>query len=69
MSPPSLPQLTPRWTVRLLALACVLLALMCAGLAVAWRDKAQESACLREALADGATPAVADLDCGIGPDR
>ena len=52
-----------RWTIRLLALACVLLALMCVALAAAWRDKAQEAACFREALAQGETPAIAETDC------
>lgn len=58
-----------RWTIRLLAAGCVLLAVMCLALAVAWNDKAQESTCLRAALADGTTPAVADLDCGRAPRR
>jgi|GEM_PF-3845563 len=51
------------WTIRLLAGACLLLALMCAGLAVAWTRKADEASCYREALAEGGTPAVADADC------
>lgn len=55
-----------RWTIRVLAAACVLLALMCLGLTVAWRGKADEAACFRDALAEGATPAVADIDCGAG---
>ena len=53
-----------RWIVRGLAAACSLLALMCLGLAVAWSGQAEEAACYRQALADGATPAIADLDCG-----
>lgn len=57
------------WTIRLLTGACVLLALMCLGLALAWRSKADEAACFREALADGATPAVADIDCGLDAGR
>jgi hypothetical protein len=52
-----------RWTVRLLALVSLLLGLMCLGLAIAWRAKAQEAACYRQALADGETPAIADTDC------
>lgn len=56
-----------RWTIRLLAGACVLLALMCLGLALAWHSKAEEAVCLRDALAEGATPAVADIDCGLNP--
>jgi hypothetical protein len=51
------------WTIRLLALACVLLALMCLGLAAAWRLKADEAACFRDALVGGETPAIADSDC------
>jgi len=54
---------TMRWVIRVLALSCVLLALMCLALAVAWSRKAGEAACYREALAEGATPAVADFDC------
>jgi hypothetical protein len=53
-----------RWTVRVLALVSVLLALMCVVLAASWRAQAEEARCFRAALADGATPAVADLDCG-----
>ncbi|MBL8772216.1 MAG: hypothetical protein JNK30_12615 [Phenylobacterium sp.] len=49
--------------IRGLALTCVLLALMCAGLAVAWSRKAAEAACFREALATGETPAIAETDC------
>ena len=45
----------------------VLLALMCVGLAVTFHAKAEESACFREALADGETPAVADSDCLARP--
>ena len=52
-----------RWTIRLLALACVLLALMCVALATAWRGKADEAACFRHALAQGETPAIAETDC------
>lgn len=52
-----------RWTVRLLALTSVLLAVMCVALALAWRSKSDEARCYREALADGETPAVADSDC------
>lgn len=58
-----------RWTVRLLALACVLLGVMCLALAVAWSNKAGEAACYREALKAGETPAVADTDCGGQQDR
>lgn len=50
--------------MRALALACVLLALMCLSLAIAWTRKAQEAACYREALAQGETPVIADTDCG-----
>ncbi|WP_296595514.1 hypothetical protein [Phenylobacterium sp.] len=50
--------------MRALTLACVLLALMCLALALAWERKAREAACYREALAQGETPAVADTDCG-----
>lgn len=56
----------PRWTIRLLAMACVLLALMCLALALAWRTKAEEAACFRRALSDNETPAIADTDCRIG---
>lgn len=56
-----------RWTVRGLAAMTVLLALMCVGLAVTFHAKAEESACFREALADGETPAVADSDCLARP--
>lgn len=52
-----------RWTIRLLAVACVLLAVMCMALAVAWTRKSEQVACYRQALADGATPAVANMDC------
>jgi len=52
-----------RRAMRLLAAACVLLALMCLALAVAWADKAGEAACYRDALAAGETPAIADTDC------
>lgn len=52
-----------RRTLRLLTGACVLLALMCVALAAAWRAKDEEAACFRAALAEGATPAVADLEC------
>jgi hypothetical protein len=56
------------WTVRLLALVSVLLAAMCAVLALSWRAKSAEAACYRLALAEGATPAVADADCmGASP--
>ena len=58
-----------RWTVRALTFGCVLLALMCLGLALAWRAKSEEAACFRDALAEGATPAVADIDCGRDPSR
>jgi len=63
MPPARAPGSDPSWTVRLLALACVLLALMCLALALAWRTKAEEAACFRQALAEGETPAVADTDC------
>jgi hypothetical protein len=63
------PSPSARWTVRLLALACVLLALICLGLATAWRQKANQVGCLRDALADGTTPAVADIDCGVTRSR
>lgn len=56
-----------RWTVRLLALASVLLATMCVMLALSWRAKSEEAACYRQALAEGETPAVADADCAAGP--
>lgn len=52
-----------RWTIRLLAGACVLLAMMCLSLALAWSRKSDEAACYRQALAQGETPAVADSDC------
>lgn len=55
--------LAARSTVRWLALACVLLALMCLGLAAMWRVQAEQAACFREALGEGETPAVADSDC------
>lgn len=50
-------------TLRTLAVACILLALMCVALAVAWRAKSDEAACFRDALADGETPAIAETDC------
>lgn len=50
-------------TLQLLTGACVLLALLCLALAAAWRAKADEAACFREALAESATPAVADMEC------
>jgi hypothetical protein len=56
-----------RWTVRFLALVSVLLAAMCAVLALSWRAKSAEAACYRLALAEGATPAVADADCAADP--
>jgi hypothetical protein len=56
-----------RWTFRILAATSVLLALMCAALAIAWTHKAEEAACYRSALADGETPTVADTDCGGVP--
>lgn len=56
-----------RWTVRLLTLASVMLAAMCLLLALSWRAKSEEAACYRQALAEGATPAVADADCAAGP--
>lgn len=37
------------WAVRLMALACVALALMCAGLAVAWQREREAAACWRAA--------------------
>lgn len=52
-----------RWTIRLLAIACALLGAMCALLALGWRDKAAEAACLHEALDRGETPAIAESDC------
>lgn len=36
-------------TVRILALVCVALALMCAALAWAWNDQREEAACWRAA--------------------
>lgn len=52
-----------RWTIRLLGLASIALALMCVLLAYAWQGRTREAACFREALAQGETPAVADIDC------
>jgi hypothetical protein len=52
-----------RWTIRLLALACALLAVMCLALAGAWRAQADQAACFRDALARGETPAIAESDC------
>ena len=54
---------SPRGAIRALAAMCVLLGLMCLGLAVAWKGKVDEAACYRQALADGETPAIADTDC------
>jgi hypothetical protein len=36
---------------------------MCFALAAAWRTKAAEAACFRDALDAGETPAIADSDC------
>ena len=52
-----------RWTLRLLAAACVLLAALCVALAVAWRETAEEASCFRTALAADETPAIAETDC------
>jgi hypothetical protein len=51
------------WTLRALVAVSVLLALLCMALALMWRAKADEAACYQDALAEGATPAVADIDC------
>ncbi len=39
----------PVVVVRIMAFACVALALMCAGLAWAWKDQRDEAACWRAA--------------------
>lgn len=49
----------PTGPVRLLAGICVALALMCLGLAIAWKSKADEAACWREAFEDDMGPAAA----------
>ena len=53
----------PTGPVRLLALISVLLALMCVGLAVAWKSKADDADCWREAFEDDMGPAAAGR-CG-----
>lgn len=63
MAPARDPSTSTRSALRLLALATVALAAMCVFLALAWRDKAQEAACFRQALSVDETPAVADSDC------
>jgi len=55
---------SPRWTIQLLTVGCVLLSLFCLALAAAWKGKADEAACYRQALEDGETPAIANTDCG-----
>jgi hypothetical protein len=49
-----------RRPLQLLAGVCVLLALMCVALAVAWKVKADEASCWREALEEDETVAAAD---------
>lgn len=53
-------------TPRLLAAVSFVLAIGCAGLAVAWKHKADEAACWREALIDDERFAVAAADCSRG---
>jgi hypothetical protein len=48
--------LSDRSAVRVLALICVLLAVICAGLALAYRDKVLQTACLRDAVELGLAP-------------
>jgi hypothetical protein len=48
------------WAVRRMALACVALALMCAGLALAWKRERQVAACWRAAAEFQLLP---DNDC------
>lgn len=49
----------PIGPVRLLAFICVVLALMCVGLAAAWKSKADEATCWRAAFEDDMGPATA----------
>ncbi len=48
-------------TVRILALACLALGLMCAGLAFSWQDQRQQTACWRTAAQFQQVPSD---DCG-----
>ncbi|MBW8815451.1 MAG: hypothetical protein JF588_18675 [Caulobacterales bacterium] len=43
------PTVRPVTAVRIMALLCVVLALICAGLAAAWRSERDEAACWRVA--------------------
>lgn len=43
------PTLRPVIAVRIMALLCVVLALICAGLAAAWRSERDQAACWRVA--------------------
>ncbi len=49
----------PTGPVRLLTVIAVALALMCVGLAIAWKSKADEAECWREAFEDDLGPAAA----------
>lgn len=48
------------WVVRVMALACVALALMCASLAYAWQHEREKAACWRAAAEFQLQP---DGDC------
>lgn len=48
--------LSDRTAARVLALICALLALICAGLTLAYRDKVRQTACLRDAVELGLAP-------------
>ena len=48
-------------TVRILALVCLALGLMCAGLALAWQDQREQTACWRTAAQFQQVPPD---DCG-----
>jgi predicted permease len=47
-----------RRTLQVLASVAVLLALICVGLAVAWKDKRDEAECWRAAFEDDEIPAA-----------
>jgi hypothetical protein len=63
------PSASLRWTIRGLAIACILLSAICLYLAGAWRTERETVMCFRDALVEGATPAVAEADCLDPPPR
>jgi len=62
MTPPRLAP-SARFALRVLAATSVLLALICAALAVAWSREHEAAGCWREALRQNETWAVAEADC------